>query len=292
MQEFEESNVSRKTKRVYFTTVISIALVLTLLGLVGLIVLHTKNLSDYVKENIVFNIIVDESAKEIDILQLQKEIDKIPAVKSTVYISKEIAAQSLTKDLGEDFVKFLGYNPLLASIDVYLKAEYADNANIDKIINQLKLQPLVKEVVYQPSLVDSINKNIKTISLIILGFGALLLFIALALINNTIRLTIYSQRFLIKSMQLIGATKSFIRWPFVLMAVLHGLLAGLLAIFLLSALIYFAQQEIPELVILQKYVEFGTLFAGLILIGIFISLISTYLAVTKYLRLKVDALYI
>ena len=292
MQEFEESNVSRKTKRIYITTVISIALVLTLVGLAGLLVLHARNLSDYVKENIVFNIIVDESAKEVDILQLQKEIDKTPAVKSTVYISKDLAAQSLTKDLGEDFVKFLGYNPLLASIDVYLKAEYADNANIDKIINQLKLQPLVKEVVYQRSLVDSINKNIRTISIIILGFGALLMIIALALINNTIRLAIYSQRFLIKSMQLVGATKNFIRWPFILIAILNGLLAGLVAIALLSGLIYFAQKEIPELVILQNYAEFGIMFAGLILLGILISLISTYLAVTKYLRLKVDALYI
>jgi cell division transport system permease protein len=292
MQEFEESNVSRKTKRVYITTVISIALVLMMVGLAGLIVLHARNLSDYVKENIVFNIIIDESAKEVDVLQLQKEIDKIPAVKSTVYVSKDLAAQSLTKDLGEDFVKFLGYNPLLASIDVYLKAEYADNITIDKITNQLKSQPLVKEVVYQRSLVDSINKNIKTISLVILGFGALLMIIALALINNTIRLAIYSQRFLIKSMQLVGATKNFIRWPFILMAILHGFLAGLVAIALLIGLMYFAQKEVPELVILQNYAEFGIMFAVLIGLGILISLISTYLAVTKYLRLKVDALYI
>ncbi|UKJ07032.1 cell division protein FtsX [Solitalea lacus] len=292
MQEFEESNVSRKTKRVYITTVISIAMVLLMVGLAGLIVLHARKLSDYVKENIVVNVYLNEDAKEVDILALQKEIEKNPAVKSTVYVSKELAAENLSKDLGEDFIKFLGYNPLLYSIDVYMKADYADNANIDRIIKDLSGKALVKEVKYQQSLVDSMNRNIQTISLIILCFGGLLLFIALALINNTIRLAIYSQRFIIKSMQLVGATKNFIRKPFLGMAILHGVLAGLLATLMVMGVLYLARQEIPELVVLQDYTEFGILFIGMILLGIVISVFSTYFAVTRYLRLKIDALYV
>ncbi|POY35011.1 cell division protein FtsX [Solitalea longa] len=292
MSEFEESNVSRKTKRVYITTVISIAMVLLMVGLAGLIILHARKLSDYVKENIVVNVYLNEDAKEVDILALQKEIEKSPAVKSTVYVSKELAAENLSKDLGEDFIKFLGYNPLLYSIDVYMKADYANNANIDKIIQTISSKPLVKEVKYQQSLVDSMNRNLKAISFIILGFGGLLLFIALALINNTIRLAIYSQRFTIKSMQLVGATKNFIRRPFLGMAILHGILAGLLATLMVMGVLYLTRQEVPELIVLQDYSEFGLLFIGLIVLGILISLFSTYFAVTRYLRLKIDALYV
>ncbi|AFD07971.1 cell division protein FtsX [Solitalea canadensis] len=292
MQEFEESNVSKRTKRVYITTVISIAMVLLMVGLAGLLILHVRKISDYVKENIVVNVYLNEDAKEVDILALQKEIEKNPAVKSTVYVSKELAAENLSKDLGEDFIKFLGYNPLLYSIDVYMKADFADNASIDKVTKEITGKPIVKEVKYQPSLVDSMNRNMKAISLVILCFGGLLLFIALALINNTIRLAIYSQRFLIKSMQLVGATKNFIRKPFLTMAILHGILAGLLATLMVMGVLYLARNEIPELIVMQDYAEFGILFAGLIILGILISLFSTYFAVTRYLRLKIDALYV
>lgn len=292
MQEFEESNVSKRTKRVYITTVISIAMVLLMVGLAGLLILHVRKISDYVKENIVVNVYLNEDAKEVDILALQKEIEKNPAVKSTVYVSKELAAENLSKDLGEDFIKFLGYNPLLYSIDVYMKADFADNANIDKVTKEISGKSIVKEVKYQPSLVDSMNRNMKAISLVILCFGGLLLFIALALINNTIRLAIYSQRFLIKSMQLVGATKNFIRQPFLTMAILHGILAGLLATLMVMGVLYLARNEIPELIVMQDYTEFGLLFIGLIVLGILISVFSTYFAVTRYLRLKIDALYV
>lgn len=267
-------------------------MVLLMVGLAGLLILHVRKISDYVKENIVVNVYLNEDAKEVDILALQKEIEKNPAVKSTVYVSKELAAENLSKDLGEDFIKFLGYNPLLYSIDVYMKADFADNASIDKVTKEITGKPIVKEVKYQPSLVDSMNRNMKAISLVILCFGGLLLFIALALINNTIRLAIYSQRFLIKSMQLVGATKNFIRKPFLTMAILHGILAGLLATLMVMGVLYLARNEIPELIVMQDYAEFGILFAGLIILGILISLFSTYFAVTRYLRLKIDALYV
>lgn len=291
MEEFESSAASKKTKTIYVSTVISIALVLLMLGLLGLIMVHAKNLSNYVKENIVLNIIVNEGAKEVDILALQKQIDSNPFVLKTQYVSKEIAAHNLTKDLGEDFVEFLGYNPLLSSIDIYLKADYANNASIATLSQQLTKNPLVKEVIYQKSLIDMVNQNIRAIGLVILAFAAVLLIIAIALINNTIRLAIYSQRFLIKSMQLVGATKNFIRTPFLGYGIMHGLIAGLIAIILLLLTLYLAQQQIPELVVLRNWFEFAVVFLAVITIGVLISGLSTYFAVSKYLRLKIYDLY-
>ncbi|MES2447187.1 MAG: permease-like cell division protein FtsX [Bacteroidota bacterium] len=291
MEEFEVSEASKKTKTIYISTIFSIALVLLMLGMLGLILVHAKNLSNYVKENIVLNIIVDEGAKETDILAFKKDLESNIAVKQTQYVNKEVAQHNLTKDLGEDFVNFLGYNPLLSTIDVYLKADYANNANIDALKKKIETNPIVKEVVYQSSLIDMVNKNISTISLIVLGFAVILLIIAIALINNTIRLAIFSQRFLIKSMQLVGATKNFIRKPFILVAALHGLIASFIAIIILLGFLYYAQKEIPEILILRNYTEFGIVFLGMVIIGIFITSISTLFAVSRYLRLKIYDLY-
>jgi len=291
MEEFEESVAAKKTKTIYISTVISISLVLLMSGLLGLILVHANNLANYVKENIVVNIIVNEGAKEVDILALQKEADTNPYVLKTQYVSKELAARNLTKDLGEDFVEFLGYNPLLSSIDVYMKAEYANNSSIEVLRNQLSTNPLVKEVIYQKSLVDIVNQNLRLIELVILAFAVILMIIAVALINNTISLAIYSQRFLIKSMQLVGATKGFIRKPFVVFGIVHGLIAGLIAIILLLLTLFLAQQQVPELVILRNWFEFILVFVGVIGIGILISGLSTYFAVSKYLNQKIYDLY-
>jgi len=291
MEEFEVSTTSKKTKSVYISTVISIALVLLMTGLLGLILVHAKNLSNYVKENIVLNVIVNGDAKEAEVLNLQKEINSDKYVLKTQYISKELAARNLQQDLGEDFVEFLGYNPLLSSIDVYLKAEYANKDSIEVFNKNLAANKLVQEVVYQESLIDMVNKNIRIIGLIILGFALILLIIAVALINNTIRLAIYSQRFLIKSMQMVGATKGFIRKPFIGYGLVHGLLGALIAIIMLLLVLYFGQDQIPELVILRNYYEFALIFLGVIALGILISGLSTYFAVSKYLRLRMNDLY-
>lgn len=291
MEEFEVSDASKKTKTIYISTIFSIALVLLMLGMLGLILVHAKNLSNYVKENIVLNIIVDEGAKETAVLQFQKELNANVAIKNTIYVNKEMAARNLTNDLGEDFVNFLGYNPLLSTIDVYLKADYANNQSIDTLKATIAKNPIVKEVIYQSSLIDMVNKNINTIGLIILGFAAILLIISIALINNTIRLAIYSQRFLIKSMQLVGATRNFIRKPFILIATLHGLIAAFIAILILLGILFYAQKEIPEMIILRNYTEFGIVLGSLIVIGIFITAISTSFAVSKYLKLKIYDLY-
>ncbi|MEJ5964259.1 cell division protein FtsX [Pedobacter immunditicola] len=291
MEEFEVSDASKKTKTIYISTIFSVTLVLLMLGMLGLILVHAKNLSNYVKENIVLNIIVDESAKEAEILQFQKELNANVAIKNSQYVNKEIAAKNLTQDLGEDFVDFLGYNPLLSTIDVYLKADYANNESIETLKAQISKKPVVKEVIYQSSLIDMVNQNINAIGLIILTFAVILLVISIALINNTIKLAIYSQRFLIKSMQLVGATKGFIRKPFILMAALHGLIAAIIAVISLLGILYYAQKQIPEIVILRNYTEFGIVLLFLLGVGIFITAISTAMAVNRYLRLKIYDLY-
>ncbi|UIR57773.1 permease-like cell division protein FtsX [Sphingobacterium sp. SRCM116780] len=291
MSEYESSTQRRKTKSVYVSTVISIALVLLVTGLLGLLLVHAKNLSKYVKENIVLNVIVNDGTNEGDVLSLQKDLEKDNYVLRTEYISKELAAKSLKEDLGEDFVQYLGHNPLLPSIDVYMKENYANSDSIKTFIDKISRNTKIKEVVYQESLIDMVNKNVRIISIVVLAFAAILLVIAVALINNTIRLAIYSQRFLIKSMQLIGATKNFIRKPFITYGIIHGLLGALIAILLLIFTLKFAQQQIPELVFLRNWYEFAAIFIVVIAIGILISGLSTYFAVTKYLKAKSNDLY-
>ena len=278
-------------KTFYISTIFSISLVLVMVGLLGLIVLHGKNLSNFVKENIVLNVVIKENAGDNEIFTLQSNLEKNESIKSTQFISKESAAKNLSNDLGEDFVKFLGYNPLSASIDVYLKAEFANKERIQKLVTKLKKKEIVKDVIYQESLIDMVNENLKSISLVIIAFGFTLLIIAIALINNTIRLAMYSQRFIIRSMQLVGATKSFIRKPYIVSGMIHGLLGGIVAILLLLSTLYIAKTEMPELAMLQNYVEFGFLFAAIILMGIIISIFSTYFAVNKYLNQHIDDLY-
>lgn len=291
MEEFEESASAKKTKTIYISTVFGIAMVLSMVGLLGLILVEAHNLSNYVKENIVLNVYVDDAANETDVMQLQKQLQVNPMVKDAQYVSKELAARNLQKDLGEDFVKFLGYNPLSQSIDVYLKAEYANNTDIERFKTELLKNPIIKEVNYQKSLVDQMNENIGTISLVILVFAAIFVLLSVALINNTIRLAIYSQRFIIKSMQLVGATKGFIRKPFLLYGIWHGILGALIAIIILLGILTVAYQQIPDLVVLRSYTEFGAIFILVVGLGIFISGFSTYLAVNRFLRLKIYNLY-
>ncbi|QQL48323.1 cell division protein FtsX [Mucilaginibacter ginkgonis] len=291
MEEFEASSAAKKTKTIYISTVFGIAMVLLMVGLLGLILVHANRLSRYVKENLVVNVYVDETARETDVIQLQKQLETNLQVKQAVYVTKETAARNLQKELGEDFIKFLGVNPLSESIDVYLKADYANNANIERFKAQLMKNPLVKEVRYQANLVDKMNQNLGSITLIILAFAGIWVVVSVALINNTIRLAIYSQRFLIKSMQLVGATKAFIRKPFLLYGIWHGLLGALIAIIILVGTLALAIKQIPDLVILQNYYEFGIVFLIVVGLGILISGLSTFLAVNRFLRLKIYQLY-
>lgn len=289
----KETKITRRRLRSSFlTSVVSISLVLFLLGVLGLLVLNAKRLSDYVKENIGFSIILKEGVKEVDVIRLQKTLDASKYVKSTQYITKEEAASELKEELGEDFIDFLGYNPLLASIDVHLQAQYANPDSIRLIKKDLQKHEQIKEVFYQKSLVQLVNQNIRKISLIILIFSAFLFLVAIALINNTIRLSIYSKRFIINTMQLVGAARGFIRRPFIFKGILQGVYAALVAMGLLTGAIYFMQNEFDEIITLQDVEIIAILYTGVLLVGVFISWISTFFAVNRYLKIKVDKLYV
>jgi len=291
MARKEDKYARRKLRSSYLSTVISVSLVLFMLGLLGLIILHAKKLSDYVKENIGISVILKEDVKEVEIVQLQKSLDATPYVKSTEFITKEEAAKNLQKDLGEDFISFLGFNPLLSSIEVRLNADFANTDSLRWIEKDLMQNKNIKEVYYQKSLVSLVNENIRKIGIVILAFSVLLMIIAIALINNSIRLSIYSKRFLIRTMLLVGATQGFIRKPFVLRGIRHGIYGAFVAIVLLVTVVYFAQKQVPELLGLQDFQMVMTLFGGVLILGILITWISTSLAVRKYLRLKTDELY-
>ena len=243
------------------------------------------------RENIGFSIIMNPGVKEARIMELKKTLDASDFVKYTEYITPEEAAEELQNELGEDFIGFLGFNPLLPSIDLRLNAQYANIDSLKVIESHLLENTDIKEVYYQESLVEMINKNVRRISFFILVFSFLLLIIAIALINNTIRLSVYSKRFLIRSMQLVGATKSFIRTPFLLTGILHGLLAALLASSALVGILYFLLQQIPELVTINDFKSLAVLFAFVVLTGVLITWLSNLSAVNKYLKAKPDELY-
>ncbi len=291
MSKRDERYQRRKLQSSRATALISITLVLFMLGLFGLIVLHAQKLSEYVRENIGFSIIMKENVREAGIVQLQKTLDATPYVKSTEYITPERAAEELEEDLGEDFIGFLGYNPLLPSIELKLKAAYTNIDSLEMIESRLAANSDVKEIYYQKDLVHLINKNIRRIGLVLLGFSVLLLVIAIALINNTIRLAVYSRRFIIKTQQLVGATGGFIRRPFLWQGVLQGMYAAFIAIIFLGVIVYFSRQEVPELINLQDPVLLLSLLVFVLLSGMVLSYLSTWFAVKKYLRARADRLY-
>lgn len=284
--------IKSRLRGAYFTSIISISLVLLLLGIIGLLMLNAKVLSDYVKENICFSLFLHENVKEPDIRKFQKTLDTFDYIKSTEYISKEQAAETLQQDLGEDFVDFLGYNPLPESIDVYLQSQYANPDSLIKVEqNFLSYTDYVKEVSYQKNLVHEINDNIKNISIFLLIFSVLLLLISFALINNTIRLMIYSKRFLIHTMQLVGATRNFIRMPFIKTGLIQGILSSIIAMGLLTLMIYGADKQLHEIISLLDFKIVGLLYLIVLSLGVIISLISTFFAVNRYLRIKTTNLY-
>lgn len=287
----KEKGTKRRLRSSYITSIISISLVLFMLGLMGLLVLNAQMISNYVKENIGVSVILKDNSKEVDIRRLQKILDASEFVKTTEFVDKETAAKDFEKELGEDFLSFLGYNPLKASIDVKLYANYANPDSIAVIEKQLLKQSQVQEVDYQESLVHLVNDNVKRISLIILGVSALLFIISFTLINNTIRLSIYSQRFIINTMQLVGATRSFIRRPFMGRTLMQGIIGALIANTMLTGVIYLFQKELSQVINFTNVEMIGALFLFIIVMGLFITWISTLFAVNKYLRLESRSLY-
>lgn len=287
----DEKYARRRLKTSYAAMVVSLTLVLLMLGSLGLILLYAKKISDYVKENIGINITIRENVREADILRLKKTIDASFYVKSSTYVSKEQAAKELKEDLGEDFIGFLGFNPLLPSIDVHVKAVYANSDSLTIIKNKLSGNPIIKEVFFQKSVIDIINQNVRKIGLVLTGFSTLLLVVAIALINNTIRLSVYSKRFILRSMLLVGATHGFISRPFIIRGILSGFIGSILALILLTLLIIVTSNQIPELIDLQDTNMFAILFGIVLFLGVIISWLSNYFAVRKYLYIKPDNLY-
>ena len=291
MTQVQEKHTRRKLRNSSASTVISISLVIFMLGIFGLVLINTQRLTNYVKENIGFTVMLNEDVKEIDVLQLQKTLDASEWVKSTQYVSREEAASILQQDLGEDFISFLGFNPLSSSIDINLNATHTTSDQISSIERELKEHALIKDIVFQKDLVEAINQNVQKISLLLLGFCALLFIIAIALINNTIRLSVYSKRFLIRTMKLVGATHGFIRKPFLYNGLTQGMFGALISILLLMIALFGVQKEMPELLVLQDLPTVGVIMGTMFIIGILMSLLATNMAVGKYLRMNEDDLY-
>jgi len=291
MSKTANKQTAKRLRTSYLTTIISISLVLFMLGILGLILLNANQISNHVKENIGFSIILEKGTKQQEIKHIKDLLDAEVYVKDVVYVDPDVAAKEFQEALGEDFVQFIGENPLLPSFDVKLAANYANPDSLAAIEAELLENTKIKEVFYQPDLVDAVNTNMKKISFYLLGFSGLLLIIAMALINNTIRLSIYSKRFVIKTMQLVGARHSFIRKPFVLRGIGNGLVAAFIAIGLIVTFLYYLQQQFPELINFKDVELYGALFIIVVILGIIISWISTNLAVRKYLRIETGDLY-
>jgi cell division transport system permease protein len=275
----------------YVSTVVSTSLVLFMAGVLAVLILNAKKVSDYFKENILISFVMKSQAGEEDIKKFSEELAARPSVKTVTIISKEEAAEKLSKDLGEDFVTFLGSNPLLPTVDVNIKADYAEKDSIRALINHFSKNQWVMEARYDENLTEALASNIKKISLIIVAFGSLLFFIMIVLIHNTIRLTLYAKRFLIKSMQLVGATRSFIRWPFVWRGILSGIYGAIIANVMLVLLLYFLQKQLADIFALQDVAFMLTLFAIVLVTGVLLSGISTWFAVNRYLRKSFDELF-
>lgn len=275
----------------FITSSISTTLVLLLLGLVVFFVLGAHNLSVYVKENINFSILISDDMKESDILKLQKKLDKEPFVKETEYISKKQALREQTEAMGTDPQEFLGYNPFTASIEIKLHSDYANSDSIAKIEKKIKRNTNIQEVLYQKDLIDAVNDNIRNISLMLLGLAVILTFISFALINNTIRLTIYSKRFLIHTMKLVGASWSFIRRPFLRRNFWIGVLSAVIADAVLWGAAYWLVSYEPELIRVITPEVMLLVSVAVLVFGVLITWLCALLSINKYLRMKASTLY-
>jgi cell division transport system permease protein len=291
----------RKKKKVgayqYGTVIFSVALALFVVGLFGILILHTNKLTATIQENIELQVYLRKNLSENQRSRIQLEISTSPYVlkkedkPQIIFISKEEAAKKFIEDTGEDFSEFLGDNPLRDALVLNVAREYQTNIRLDSIGKTIENISGVFEVNYVESLVDSINKNLRSLTLILLGLAGILIIIVTMLINSTIKLALFSQRFLIRSMQLVGATSGFIKRPFLQRSVLHGAIAGIFASLLLFGLLQFANSEIDRLIDLQQEMYILALYGTLVILGSFIAFFSTYRAMNKYLKMSLDELY-
>lgn len=286
-------NKSLKRKIISSSTsvVISLSLVLFIIGVLTLILINTQKLTDYIKENIGFTIMLKNEISEIENIKFQKELENANFTKTIMFITKEQATKELKHELGEDFVDFLGYSPLLASIDVKLNAAYANPDSLKTITAKLNDHPAVFEAYYQKDLVEKLNHNLYRLSFFLFVFCLLLFFIAFVLINNTIRLSVYSKRFLIRTMRLVGATNIFIQKPFLIKSIYQGLYSSIFAVFMLIGAIKLIQKDAINILNINELKIIGIVFILVFLSGLILSIFSTFFAVKKYIKLNENELY-
>ncbi|KUO65680.1 MAG: cell division protein FtsX [Lutibacter sp.] len=281
----------RRLRSSYLSVIISIALVLFLVGLLGLIVLKTNSITKHFKEKVAITVFLNDNAKDKDVETLQAELKKAEYAKTVTYISKDEAAKIYSADIGENFLEFLGENPLKNAIDISLKSEFVTPEIMAGIEKELVLRNIVSEVTYDKPLIELLSKNINRLSFWMLIFSALFTLIAIVLINGSIRLSVYSKRFTIKTMQMVGATKSFIRGPFIWQSVKLGIIGALVSIVGLLAFISYLNKNIPELELFSDINILGIVFLGIIGLGILITWLSTFFATQRFLNLRSDELY-
>ena len=291
MKTSNNTSLNRRILSSSASVVISLSLVLFVIGLLGLVLINAQRLSNYVKENIGFTIMLKEGVNEIEIMNFQKILDAADFAKSSTFVSKEQATKDLQNDLGEDFVSFLGYSPLLASVDVKLNASYANTDSLAAIKAELNDYPVVHTIFYQENLIDKLNSNVNRLSFFLLSFCLLLFVIAFALINNTIRLSVYSKRFLIRTMRLVGATNSFIQKPFLVKGIYQGIYSSIFAIFMLIGSIQLIQNETASMLNITDLKIIGFIFILIFIFGFFLSWISTFFAVRKFIKQNESELY-
>lgn len=276
----------------YFSVILSIFLVLFLLGSLGMFVINYEKISNNFKENIPMSIYFKENVNEEQLAAYKTELDSQKFIKDLTFVHKDSAANVHQKTIGEDFVKFLGFNPLQHSFDLHFNGAYVEKDSIKNIEIGIKENQLVDEVVYDAQLVDLVNKNIRTISFWVLIISGVFAFISILLINSSLRLSIYSKRFIIKTMQMVGATKSFIRKPFIWTSVKLGMIGSVLAIIGILALTAYADSKLPTLGLLSDVQSIVLVCGAVFIVGVVITYISTYFATQRFLNLKSDDLYL
>ena len=291
MKTGNNTSLNRRILSSSASVVISLSLVLFVIGLLGLALINAQRLSNYVKENIGFTIMLKEGVNEIEIMNFQKILDAADFAKNSTFVSKEQATKDLQNDLGEDFVSFLGYSPLLASIDVKLNANYANTDSLVFIKAELSDYPVVHTVFYQENLINKLNSNVNRLSFFLFSFCLLLFIIAFALINNTIRLSVYSKRFLIRTMRLVGAKNSFIQRPFLVKGMYQGIYSSIFAIFMLIGSIQLIQSETASMLNITDLKIIGLIFSLIFIFGFFLSWVSTFFAVRKFIKQNESELY-
>ena len=287
---FENYN-KRRLISSYFSVVLSIFLVLFLLGTLGLFVINSKKISDDFKENIPMTVFFNNEATDSVLSSFDLELKNAQFIKDYAFVHKDSAAKNNVDIVGKDFMEFLGFNPLQNSFDIHLKGDYVNSGSIKKIERSFRKNEMVTEIIYDKELVDLVNNNVKEISFWILVVSGVLTVVAMLLINSSLRLSVYSHRFTIKTMQMVGATKSFIRKPFIWTSIKLGLIGAGLAIIGLMGVVVYIDGLFPSLGIANDYTSIGIVIFGVLLIGTIITSISTYFSTQRFLNLKTDDLY-